>query len=405
MCPHCVCSVYTWGQGAYGTIGKGDKTDQTKPYEVKGPLAGKKVVDIKSGAYHVSATTSEGEVYLWGHNQRGQCLDGTKNHLEAPKKVELPQFQEYAISQVYCGYNSTHIVIGSATEGLHRHVYELGNFFASKESIAVTVPSRIRITNTDGREIRRTLAKQKMGSDAYERLENEYLEYVFKLEPRTALFSAPTPDLSKMDYSKKESVSNLNGESITHEKDAIIPANSLDRMRIEAEVNRMKSANIAIMKKLQYRALKLSCFEPSMNAVWNFDVKNGILQRILNIDPSDSQIKAIDEVMKWPPTATKQLLWRKNVIWRMFGQNVAVSPLLNVFVSTLLLVHEKKSDLHVDWKTLFEEKDEKSLMLMIELLRNTWTQFKDSFEKRKKRVCTVYRVPCTVYLVPLLCVP
>ena len=38
-----------------------------------------------------------------------------------------------------------------------------------------------------------------------------------------------------------------------------------------------------------------------------------------------------------------------------------ISPLLNVFVSTLLLVHEKKSELRTDWKTLFEVKDEKSL--------------------------------------------
>eukprot|EP01083_Nonionella_stella_P222371 793613_1 len=105
--------VYTWGQGAYGTIGKGDKQDQTSPIEVKGALVGQKIIDIKSGAYHVSVTTSEGQVYLWGHNQRAQCMNGTKTHIDIPTKLDIPQFRDYAISQIYCGYNSTHIIIDS----------------------------------------------------------------------------------------------------------------------------------------------------------------------------------------------------------------------------------------------------------------------------------------------------
>ena len=95
---------------------------------MKGPLENKRVIDIKSGAYHVAVTTSDGEVYLWGHNQRGQCMNGTKAHLDLPTKLDVVQFREYAISQIYCGYNSTHIIIGSVTEGLNKQVYELEIF-------------------------------------------------------------------------------------------------------------------------------------------------------------------------------------------------------------------------------------------------------------------------------------
>merc|ERR1712228_1013782 len=249
---------------------------------------------------------------MGGHNQRGQCMNGTKSHIDKPYKLDIPQFKEYAISQIYCGYNSTNIIIGSSTEGLNREVYELGNFFASRDAIGVTVPSRIRITNIEGRNIRKSLAKFAEGSDGYERIEKEHLEYVYKTEPRMALFSAPTTDLIKKDYSKKESISDYNQQSnVIHEQDSLVVANSLDRLRIEAELNRMKSANIAIMKKLQYRAMKLSCFDASMNSVWNFDVKHGILQRILNIN---KEAESCEELTKWPPTAIKQLLLKENVI-------------------------------------------------------------------------------------------
>ena len=53
-------------------------------------------------------------------------MTGHKNHVEISTKLDIPQFKEYAMSQIYCGYNSTHIVIGGATEGLDSFVYELG---------------------------------------------------------------------------------------------------------------------------------------------------------------------------------------------------------------------------------------------------------------------------------------
>ena len=163
--------------------------------------------------------------------------------------------------------------------------------------IAVTVPSRIRMTNTDSGDIRKLLTKYQIGSDGYQRIEKEHLEYVYKQEPRTALFNAETDNLIKKDYSTKETITDYYESSISHVEDCLIVANKQDRIRIEQELSKMKSANISIMEKLQYRAMKLSCFDTSMNSIWTFDVKNGILQRILNVDPKNkNKITSINEL-------------------------------------------------------------------------------------------------------------
>ena len=47
----------------------------------------------------------------------------------------------------------------------------------------------------------------------------------------------------------------------------------------------------------------------------------------------------------------------------------------------MLLLYQQ-TELTPEWTKYFQVKDQKSLMLMIDLLRNSWNEFKISFEQR-----------------------
>lgn len=57
--------VYTWGYGASGCLGHGDKANVHSPRAVR-QLAQGKIVYIECGGYHNVALSEEGEVYVWG---------------------------------------------------------------------------------------------------------------------------------------------------------------------------------------------------------------------------------------------------------------------------------------------------------------------------------------------------
>ena len=70
--------VYTWGYGASGALGHGDKASASSPKVVKA-LMHVHVAYIECGGYHNAALSKEGEVYVWGRADVNQlALDEGK---------------------------------------------------------------------------------------------------------------------------------------------------------------------------------------------------------------------------------------------------------------------------------------------------------------------------------------
>ncbi|MEK5209395.1 RCC1 domain-containing protein [Psychrobacillus sp. FSL H8-0510] len=78
--------VYTWGRNDLGQLGNG-KTGTSKyptPTKVEGLS---NVVAVKAGINHSFAITSDGSVFAWGANDKGQLGDGTTTNKLIPTKV------------------------------------------------------------------------------------------------------------------------------------------------------------------------------------------------------------------------------------------------------------------------------------------------------------------------------
>jgi len=76
--------VYCWGGNSNGQLGDGTDESRLVPVAVDdtGVLNGKNIVDISLGERHACAIDSDGKVYCWGSNEKGQLGDGNGGCLE-----------------------------------------------------------------------------------------------------------------------------------------------------------------------------------------------------------------------------------------------------------------------------------------------------------------------------------
>jgi prepilin-type N-terminal cleavage/methylation domain-containing protein len=83
--------AYCWGYNAYGQIGDNSTTDALVPTAVdtSGVLAGKTLIDIKSGWGHTCALDSDYLLYCWGYNQYGQIGDNSTIDSHVPVQVNI----------------------------------------------------------------------------------------------------------------------------------------------------------------------------------------------------------------------------------------------------------------------------------------------------------------------------
>ncbi|XP_012936715.1 E3 ubiquitin-protein ligase HERC2 [Aplysia californica] len=93
-------AVYTWGKGDYHRLGHGTDDHVRRPRRVTA-LQGKKVIDVACGSLHCVACTETGEVFTWGDNDEGQLGDGTTNAIQRPRLVAALQGKK--INRVACG--------------------------------------------------------------------------------------------------------------------------------------------------------------------------------------------------------------------------------------------------------------------------------------------------------------
>ena len=78
-------NVYAWGLNSRGQLGNGSSTNSPVPAAVNssGVLAGKTVTAIAAGQEHSVAMASDGAVYTWGFNNFGQLGTGTTGTAES----------------------------------------------------------------------------------------------------------------------------------------------------------------------------------------------------------------------------------------------------------------------------------------------------------------------------------
>ncbi len=83
--------VYSWGFGSHGELGIRNTFKKTVPVAVDTTkaLAGKKIVAIAAGTNYGVAVDSQGMVYTWGENDKGQLGINSTKHSEVPVPIYI----------------------------------------------------------------------------------------------------------------------------------------------------------------------------------------------------------------------------------------------------------------------------------------------------------------------------
>ena len=80
-------AVWSWGRGAFGTLGHGAHQNQLLPKKVEA-FADQSVVAVSAGGEHSLAITADGAVWSWGWGDSGRLGHGNRQDQLLPKKVE-----------------------------------------------------------------------------------------------------------------------------------------------------------------------------------------------------------------------------------------------------------------------------------------------------------------------------
>lgn len=78
--------VYTYGGNSYGTLGDGTSTAR-KEFKIVETLNGVKIEKIFAGEHSVYAIDSEGKVWSWGNNDKGQLGLGDREERNVPVQI------------------------------------------------------------------------------------------------------------------------------------------------------------------------------------------------------------------------------------------------------------------------------------------------------------------------------
>ena len=130
-------AYYDWGYNAAGQLGDGTTTNSAVPVQVALPAAARQVFQGGSGAKNgqTVAILSNGTVWAWGDNDRGQLGNGTRVSSTVPLRVDVPGgvsfvkvssggFASYAIDRLgrlWAWGDNKSGQLGTGSRPTHRH--------------------------------------------------------------------------------------------------------------------------------------------------------------------------------------------------------------------------------------------------------------------------------------------
>ncbi|XP_017887257.1 E3 ubiquitin-protein ligase HERC2 [Ceratina calcarata] len=125
--------VWTWGKGDYFRLGHGHDHHVRKPTLVEG-LRGKKVIHVAVGALHCLAVGDTGQVYAWGDNDHGQQGNGSTIVNKKPSLVH--ELDDPRVNRVSCG--SSHSIAWVLTDQPANNNQEPVTFPTTKDPLGQT---------------------------------------------------------------------------------------------------------------------------------------------------------------------------------------------------------------------------------------------------------------------------
>jgi alpha-tubulin suppressor-like RCC1 family protein len=126
-------SLYGWGDNAAGILGNGGTVNASSPVLLNGgSLAGKTVTHVAAGYNHTVARTSDGLLFAWGANDRGQLGTGNLTSSQVPVAVKMTgALAGKTVTKVYAGAASTATIVLASDNKLYtwggRGLGQLGN--------------------------------------------------------------------------------------------------------------------------------------------------------------------------------------------------------------------------------------------------------------------------------------
>jgi len=132
--------LMTWGGGAFGKLGHGNRLAQTKPKLVTA-IQGKRLVRVSLGPHHSAALTNKGEVFTWGQAGRlGHASQGAEVDEMVPRQVTA--LNSVFVLQVSCGHGHCAVV----TETGDVWAWGISRAYGHTEPSAVpNVPTMIKV--------------------------------------------------------------------------------------------------------------------------------------------------------------------------------------------------------------------------------------------------------------------
>ena len=83
--------IFSWGNNGNGALGNGSTVQSNVPVAVDmtGVLAGKTIDAVSTGQAHCLALASDGTVYAWGDNTRGELGNNSTTSSSVPVAVDM----------------------------------------------------------------------------------------------------------------------------------------------------------------------------------------------------------------------------------------------------------------------------------------------------------------------------
>ena len=102
--------IYTWGDGSLGALGTGNTNSRNNPATISftNLITNERIVAIEVGGTHSLALTSNGRVFGWGSNYRGQLGNGNSTGLQTVLFPTVMTFSNLSgsetIQSIHAGY-------------------------------------------------------------------------------------------------------------------------------------------------------------------------------------------------------------------------------------------------------------------------------------------------------------